>query len=218
LAAYVTEKTIARKTKEWLTAIAPLNTRSLDLAVPDSALLVIDMQRFFTRPEGAAYMHACDAIIENIRRLIDAFRKAKRPVIYTTHVHHPDGLDAGMIGWWAEMCKEGTPDSEVDCRIAPLPNEKVIRKHRYRAFFDTDLETILRCQKIKDLVITGVMTNMCCETTAREAFMRDYRVFFTADATGTVTEEMHLASLMNLALGFAFVTRTGEILSQISQI
>jgi nicotinamidase-related amidase len=213
---YVTEKTLKKKTKEWLAAIAAWNTHELELSVPDSALLVIDMQRFFTRPEGAAYMPACDAVIKNIRRLIDAFRKAKRPVIYTTHVHHPDGIDAGMIGWWwADMCKDGASDAEVDDRIAPLPNEKLIKKHRYSAFFDTDLETILRCQKIKDLVITGVMTNMCCETTAREAFMRDYRVFFVADATATANEEMHLASLLNLAIGFAHVTTTDDLLGQL---
>jgi nicotinamidase-related amidase len=142
-----------------------------------------------------------------------AFRGAGRPVIYTRHVHHPDFIDTGIMKWWWEgACLEGTPESEVADEIAPLKNEKVILKHRYSSFYNTDLETILRCLKIEDLVITGIMTNMCCESTARDAYYRDYRVFFLADATGSVTEEMHLASLLNLAFGFAYITTTGEIL------
>ena len=60
--------------------------------------------------------------------------------------------------------------------------------------------------------MSGIMTNLCCESTARDAYYRDYRVFFPADATGSVTEEMHLASLLNLAYGFAQVTTAATIL------
>jgi nicotinamidase-related amidase len=69
--------------------------------------------------------------------------------------------------------------------------------------------------KVEDLVITGIMTNMCCESTARDAYYRDYRVFFLADGTGSITEEMHLASLLNLAFGFAWVTSVDAILTQL---
>ena len=61
-------------------------------------------------------------------------------------------------------------------------------------------------------MICGIMTNMCCESTARDAYYRDYRVFFLADGTGSITEEMHLASLLNLAFGFAWVTSAESIL------
>jgi len=71
--------------------------------------------------------------------------------------------------------------------------------------------------KIEDLVITGIKTNMCCESTARDAYYRDYRVFFLADATGSITDEMQLASLLNLALGFAFVTYVDHIVSELNQ-
>ncbi len=113
------------------------------------------------------------------------------------------------------MCLEGTPESEVHQDVAPLPKEKIIDKHRYSAFYNTDLETVLRCLKIEDLVISGIMTNLCCESTARDAYYRDYRVFFLADGTGSINEEMHLASLLNLAFGFAFVTTAEEVLKQI---
>ena len=122
------------------------------------------------------------------------------------------------MGWWWEgMCVEGTAEAEIADAIAAEPGDKVIYKHRYSAFYNTDLETVLRCQGVTDLVIAGIMTNMCCESTARDAYYRDYRVFFPADGTGSVTEDMHVASLLNLAFGFAYVTTVEEIAAQIEQ-
>jgi len=113
------------------------------------------------------------------------------------------------------MCIENSKESEVADEIAPLENEKIIFKHRYSSFYNTDLETILRCLKIEDIVICGIMTNMCCESTARDAYYRDYRIFFPADGTGSINEEMHLASLLNLSFGFAYITSTCEIIKEI---
>ncbi len=211
---YVTADNITDRSKAWLNSIDPFNTHELELNIDASALMVIDMQKFFLDPDSPTYTCGGPAVMPNIRTLIEAFRAAGRPVIYTKHVHHPDRIDAGIMGWWWEgMCEEGSPESEIPEEIAPAPREKVILKHRYSAFYNTDLETILRVQKIEDLVITGIMTNMCCESTARDAYYRDYRVFFLADATGSVTEEMHTASLLNLAFGFAHICTAGEILA-----
>jgi nicotinamidase-related amidase len=209
---YVTTDNLNDKTKHWLKGIEPYNQHSMELNCEKSAIIVIDMQKFFLDPESPSYTCGGPAILPNIRILIKTFRKANRPVIYTKHVHHPGGIDAGIMKWWWEgMCKEGSPESEIHSNIKPLQGEKVILKHRYSAFYNTDLETILRCQKIEDLVITGIMTNMCCESTARDAYYRDYRVFFPADATGSINEEMHLASLLNLAFGFAHVIDCNSI-------
>ena len=73
----------------------------------------------------------------------------------------------------------------------------------------------MRCLKVEDIVISGIMTNICCESTARDAYYRDYRVFFPADATGSINEDMHVASLLNLAFGFAHITTTGDIARQV---
>ena len=182
-----------------------------------SALLVIDMQEFFLDPQSPSFTCGGLAILPTLRRLIAGFREAGRPVIYTRHVHHPDNLDSGIMGWWWQgMCIEGSPESEIHRDLAPLPSEKVVLKHRYSAFYNTDLETILRCLRIEDLVITGIMTNMCCESTARDAYFRDYRVFFLADGTGSINEEMQLASLLNLAFGFAHVTTSDRILEHLA--
>jgi nicotinamidase-related amidase len=212
---YATPETLPLLTTQWLEKIHPFNQHVMTLNKEKSALLVIDMQDFFLDPKSPSFTCGGLAILPVLEQLIKAFREHQRPVIYTRHVHHPDHLDSGILGWWWEgMCIEGTPESEVHRAIAPLPSEKVILKHRYSGFYNTDLETILRVLKIEDLVITGVMTNMCCESTARDAYFRDYRVFFPADGSGSINEEMHVASLLNLAFGFAYITSAEKIMAE----
>jgi nicotinamidase-related amidase len=211
--AYVTKNTLDHKTREWLRKLAPYGQPRMRFAPAKAALLVVDMQNFFLNPDSPTYTCGGVAVLPNVKKLVRAFRKAGRPVIFTRHVHHPGRIDAGIMEWWWEgMCVEGTPESEIHPALAPRRGEKVVLKHRYSAFYNTDLETVLRCLKAGQLVITGVMTNLCCESTARDAYFRDFEVFFPADATATVSEEMHMASLLNLAFGFALVTSTGRLL------
>jgi ureidoacrylate peracid hydrolase len=213
---YVTAANIETKTRTWLERIRPYNQHEMRLNAAASALLVVDMQRFFLDPASPTFTCGGTAILPTVRRLIDAFRRAGRPVIFTQHVHHPGDLDAGIMGWWWEgKCLEGSPESGIHADLAPLPGEKVVVKHRYSAFYNTDLETVLRCLKVEDVVVAGIMTNMCCESTARDAYYRDYRVFFPADGTGSIIEEMHVASLLNLAFGFAYVTTGDEIAARL---
>ena len=218
LESYVTRHNIAAKTEQWLAAIRTVNTHRMRLRLSKSALLVVDMQRFFADPAGKGYLSCTEAIVPNLMQLLKGFRRARRPVIYTRHAHHPEMLDAGiMVQWWKENIVEGAPESEIIAELAPRASEKVVTKHRYSAFFDTDLQTVLRSLRVEDLVICGVMTNMCVESTARDAYFRDYRSFIPADATGAPTEEMHCASLLNLAYGFAWVTTSAAIVEQVER-
>ncbi len=215
---YVTAESLEEKTQVWLERISSFNENRMTLNTGKAALLVIDMQRFFLDPNSPTFTCGGVAIIQNLKRLINAFRNAGRPVIFTKHVHHPDRIDAGIMGWWWEgMCIEGSEESNICDDLQPLKNEKVVLKHRYSSFYNTDLETILRCLAIEDLVISGIMTNMCCESTTRDAYYRDYRIFFLADGTGSICEEMHLASLLNLAFGFAFITTVDSIIRQLTE-
>ncbi len=215
---YVTIENLSEKSIEWLEKIHLYNQHKMHLNTSSCALLVIDMQQFFLATSSPTFTSGGVAIIPTLKRLINAFRRNDRPVIFTRHVHHPNDLDSGIMGWWWEgKCLEGSPESEIHHELTPTSNEKVVFKHRYSAFYNTDLETVLRCQKVEDLVISGVMTNLCCESTVRDAYYRDYRVFMLADGTGTINEEMHLASLLNLAFGFAYVTTSAAILTQLNR-
>ena len=215
---YVTEASLGTKASLWKKEIKPYNLHKMKPKFSTSCLLVIDMQNFFLDPESPSFTPGGLAVISNIAKLINTFRKKKLPVIYTAHVHKDKEWDGGILGWWWEgMIIENTKDAEIHPKIAPRTDEKIIYKHRYSAFYNTDLEITLRCLNITDLFITGVMTNLCCESTARDAYIRDHRVFFLSDATGSVNEDLHLATLKNLAFGFAYVTDTEEILEKLNK-
>ena len=98
-------------------------------------------------------------------------------------------------------------------RLRPLPNEAIVSKHRYGAFESTDLDVVLRAKGIRCVVMTGVATNVCVETTARQAFMRDYYVVFTNDCTATYTQADHDATLRNIDHYFGQVVSGEEVIA-----
>jgi nicotinamidase-related amidase len=180
---------------------------------PSPALIVIDMQRFFLAPGADAFLKAAPAIVPNIVRLISVFRKDGRPVIFTRHAHKK-GEPTGQMGrWWKnELPFDGDPQSELIEGLNPRKNETVITKARYSAFERTILGPYLKGHYIETVVICGVMTHLCVETTARHAFMLDFQPVVVSDACATQSKEHHEASLLNLGHGFAHVFTTGEIL------
>ncbi|MBI4776607.1 MAG: isochorismatase family protein [Deltaproteobacteria bacterium] len=181
-------------------------------ALPDAkktALLVIDMQKNFAWAAGD--------IVRAVRRIVDTCRKREIPVIFSRHGHQHPERDGGMIErWWGHLLEYGSDPWRFLDDIQPRPDETIIEKNRYSAFHGTDLDGRLRALGIEDLVITGVLTNCCCETTARDGFMLDYRIFFVADATAAADEELHTASLINLAYGFAHVISSEELENHLS--
>ncbi|MCP4136295.1 MAG: isochorismatase family protein [bacterium] len=168
------------------------------------ALLIIDMQEYFNS--------IASPILENTLSIINACRAEGIKIFYTRHGHRNVSYDGGMLGqWWGDLIPFGSNYWQIIDTIAPQKDDTIIDKNRYSAFYNTKLDETLRSHKVEELIITGVLTNCCCETTARDAFVRDYRVFFTADATATVNDDLHTASLMNLAYGFAHIITTDEI-------
>ncbi len=177
-----------------------------------AALLVIDMQRYFLQKSSHAYLRDSESIITNVNRIIDSCREASVPVIFTRHAHKP-GEDAGNMGsWWADIIMDGTEMSLIDDRFQPLQSEKVLRKTAYSAFMGTDLEGLLRAKGITQLLITGVMTHLCCDSTAREAFMKGFDVFLVVDGTASSSRDLHLSSVKTLTDGFAIPATTKEVL------
>jgi isochorismate hydrolase len=86
-----------------------------------------------------------------------------------------------------------------------------VQKHTYNAFHGTDLESYLKEAGKTEVIVTGVMTNCCCETTARDAFVKGFRVFFSSDATATRNEDLHASSLKTLAFGFAYIVNVKSL-------
>ncbi|UCE40607.1 MAG: isochorismatase family protein [Candidatus Aminicenantes bacterium] len=173
-----------------------------------TAVLLIDLQEYFRG--------IINPILENIVSLVSAAREKNIPLFFTQHSHDP-GADNGMLGrWWSDLIIKGSNDSRLIPELNVEKGECVIHKNTYSAFHQTDLEKKFKDLGVTDLVIGGVMTNLCCETTARDAFVRNFRVFFLADGTSTISEEFHLATLKNLGYGFAILMSCDRFIQTIA--
>jgi isochorismate hydrolase len=183
-----------------------------------SALFVIDMQQFFCDPSSHAYFKDSTKIIPHIHQLITVYRQQSLPVIFTRYALLRTESPGAMGRWWNDVLYDDDDVSNVITQLHPSPNEFVIRKTQYSAFFKTDLDQTLKKLKVTNILITGVLTHLCCETTARDAFMRNYDVFFVTDATASDKQDLHDASLRTLSDGFATLVTTNEVLSWIKEM
>jgi len=210
---YFTSDNINQKARGLLAYVEPLRQRHHNIVFePDkAALLVLDMQEYFLHEDSHAFIPSAPAIVPGIGKLIAAFSGASYPIIATRHVNTPK--DAKMMAkWWRDLINSQTAYSQY-IKIVNSKQITPINKEQYDAFFHTQLETILHQQDIEQVIICGVMTHLCCETTARSAFMRGFEVFFTVDGTATYNEELHRASLLTLSHGFAVPVLIGELLA-----
>ncbi|CAL0308416.1 unnamed protein product [Lupinus luteus] len=162
------------------------------------ALLVIDMQNYFSS--------MATPILPHLNTTISLCRRASIPVFFTRH-RHKSPSDYGMLGeWWSgDLVFDGTPEAELMEALDRDGDDMVVEKNTYSAFRNTGLEEKLVEMGVEEVIVTGVMTNLCCETTAREAFVRGFRVFFSSDATATSDKDLHEATLKNMAYGFAYL-------------
>ena len=192
-----------------LAQIKEYNTRRLKVNPRKAALIVIEMQKIF-RDMGII----SDIQIANIQRMITTAEAAGTRIVYVRH-NDSSEISKSMVDWWNGDKIEKDSDGWQMLGGFNIAGRIVIDKNQYSAFFKTDLDDILKAAGVEDVIITGVMTNCCCETTARDAFMRGYRVFFINDATSTFNEELHLATLKNMAFGFACVQNTQDLITDI---
>jgi ureidoacrylate peracid hydrolase len=192
----------------------------------NSALLIIDMQNAFIHKEGSLSKMGLDvsrasAPIEAIKKLKKEFKEQNRPVIYIQHSHRKDKADAGLIAkvfppiMDLGHCFEGTWDGDFIDELRPEADDYIVKKHRFSAFYNTYLEEVLRGLGIETLVATGIATNICVESTVRDAFYRDYNVFVPKEATAAFTEEQERGALGNFEFAFARVLPVEEILNKI---
>lgn len=210
---YVGELGLPRSTARWADAVEPhVHPRRPEGDPGRSALLVLDVQGFFCDPASHAHLPVITHVLPRIRELVRAFEEAGSPVLYTRHAL-AHGEDPGrMGGWWGDVVREGTPGSRLAAGLATAPGAQVLRKTRYDAFEGTDLDGRLLSAGVTTVVVAGVMTHLCCETTARAAFGRGYHVAVASDGTASTDEDLHVGSLRGLAHGFAQVRTVAQLL------
>lgn len=195
-----------------------------------TALVVIDLQNCFV--EGTPFSAPRGPeIVGKLSGLIDTCRENGIRVIYTAHVVRPDHSNVGTLGDTIPAIHDGVIDDGAETAalhrdVKVLPDDILLKKPRFGAFQGTDLEMILRSQGIDTIIVGGITTNFCSETTAREAHARDFKVIFLSDGTTTFdlpdagwgaipAEEAHRFACTVLAFGFAEVTTVDTVVDRI---
>jgi ureidoacrylate peracid hydrolase len=211
--------------------VEPLRGIARKVEPKHTALIVIDMQNDFVAEDGLMSREGWDvghakALAERLPPLLNAARKAGVLVVFVRNVYTTE-YNYYLSDVWMEqaarrrpggyttmpMCEAASWGGDFYGDVRPQVRDPVVIKHRYNAFTNTDLDTILRANGIRTAVFTGVATNCCVDTTARDAFMRDYYVLIAEDGTASYDIASHEAALKNFDALFGETTDIETLLS-----
>jgi ureidoacrylate peracid hydrolase len=191
-----------------------------------TALVVIDMQNAFLAPGAAVEIPAARDLVPNINRLAKAVRAAGGQVVWVK-------VTLNRASDWPNFCNfvlgpsaaralvEGLTDGSDGHRIWPgldvRDGDLMVSKNRFSAFLPAacELPAMLRARSVDTVLITGTLTNVCCESSARDAAMLDFKTIMISDANATRSDEEHAATLVSFLQSFGDVRTTGEIVDML---
>lgn len=179
-----------------------------------TALILVDMQNAFCSRDGSFLKRGnsilnLNNVLKTTKLLLDFARKKKWLIIFTKLAYKSDYSDAGLLLKRNPLIRkvrsyiENTEDSEIIDFLKPQNYEVIITKKRYDPFYNTNLGKILEKNKIKKLIVTGLLTNVCVESLVRSAFDRDFEVIVVKDGTSTYSKEIYDNSLKTIKKHFA---------------
>jgi nicotinamidase-related amidase len=159
------------------------------------ALLVIDMLKDFVEENGALPVKGAADLIPRINRVINEFRCRGEPIIFIADTHAPDDKEFEI---WPQHCVKESEGAQVVEELEKEGNDEVVEKTTYSAFYNTRLEELLREKGVDELVLTGVLTNICVLHTAADAAMRGYKVRVLRDCVTSSTKDAHEWALRHM--------------------
>ncbi len=192
-------------------------------AAAQSALIVVDMQNGFIHERGSCAaagfpVAAMKPSIEPCRKAIEVARRANVPVVFTRYTYRADFKDGGFMLREkfpmladAKALVAGSWDQAIVDELAARPGDFVVDKNRPSAFLGTPLDSYLDGLGVEDVVVCGITTNCCVETTVRDAAQRDFRTFVLADATAEWEDDRHAAALKTMGILFAHLLTTDQL-------
>ncbi|MDJ0390464.1 isochorismatase family cysteine hydrolase [Roseomonas sp. E05] len=193
-----------------------------------TAHVVVDLQNGFMAPGAVSEIAAAREIVPNVNRISRALRANGGLVVYIQNTFDQTAV-AGWSTFFEHFCSPerrarmieaftpGDPQHAIWPGLEVEAEDLLVRKRRFGAFVEgsSDLHAILQARGIDTLIVTGTATNVCCESTARDAMMLNYRVFFVSDGNATHTDAEHNATLTAMANIFADVSSTDEVVALI---
>jgi nicotinamidase-related amidase len=190
--------------------------------IEGTAVIAVDFQKECIEADGAWPIYNKAELLANASLALNACRAADLPIIYTQHWLDPRGVDAlryePLHNGRPTHSVAGDPMAELHEELAPHAADIVIRKQRWSGFYGTNLELVLRRMGISHLIMMGVWSEACFETTVWDAIWRDFRITIVKDACGTATELMHMTAVLDLAnwLYGGHVIRAAELAKALS--
>jgi ureidoacrylate peracid hydrolase len=193
-----------------------------------SALVVIDMQNYFVAEGFPLEVPVAREIVPNINRLATAMRDVGGLVVWiqTTATgglerwgnHHRYTLSAEAARTRLASLDEAAEGFKLYPTLEPAPADPRVKKITYSAFIagSSDLDTLLRRRGIETVLIAGTVTNVCCESSARDAMMLDYRVIMLSDANAALTDEEHAATLNSFLVAFGDVMTSDDVIQRLT--
>ncbi|NMO95176.1 cysteine hydrolase family protein [Paenibacillus lemnae] len=196
--------------------------KSLDELMQQSntAVIVVDVQNDYCHPDGALPLTGADIsgvkeMMPNLHRLLKQAREEDVPVIFIQTFHEratdSEAWTTRSAGRSAGVCRTGSWGAQF-YEVSPEKEDIIVNKHRYSAFVNTRLDSVLHTLKTETLIITGVSTNVCVESTARDGFMRDYNIVLVHDACASYSKKAHDMTLENIEGYFGKVTSADGII------
>jgi nicotinamidase-related amidase len=197
------------------------------------ALLVVDMQNDFVRVGAPQEVPEARTTIPVIASLLEAFRVAGRPVIYTRFTAGPERT---LLWTWSpecgpelRSCWPGELREYADAprrleghavidELAPRPGESVVDKYGYGGFHNSTLESVLRAHGVSQVAVTGTVTQICVEETVREGFHRELEMVLISDGVSSFDPQMHAATLRNIAMKFGRVEPAAAVLEAVTAV
>jgi ureidoacrylate peracid hydrolase len=185
-----------------------------------TAIVVVDVQNDFCHPAGSAGQAGSDTtgamgMIPRLSALLEAAREVGTKIIFIQTIHSDETDSDAWLGRHDTPrlnCRKGTWGAEFT-GVAPGEGEPVVNKHRYSAFINTRLDSVLRTYKIENIITVGVATNVCVESTARHGYMLDYHLVFVGDCCAAYDKALHEGSLENMRRHFGVVLNHHEIIA-----
>jgi nicotinamidase-related amidase len=164
----------------------------------NKAVIIIDMLNDFVT--GDLKCERADCVIPNLKKLVEAARKHKVPVIYSNDAHFPE--DAEVVQKWGKHAIKGTKGAEVIPQLKPTGKDYIVEKRTYSGFYETGLDLLLRSlyhgEGVKTVILAGLHTHMCVRHTAADAFFRGYKIIIAKDGVEAFTQEDHEQGLKYL--------------------
>ena len=190
---YLTEKFISVLGEKYF------HIRRLEVLNPKHlAIIGIDLQRCFLELGRKAYLPSSPELINRLRNFYAYAKERGIRIILTRHWHEGNIMER----WWGSTMPRAAPATQILEELEAY-GDAIIEKNTYDAFYRTNLEALLKEMNIETVIITGVMTHLCCETTARSAFVKGFNVIFPIDGSLTQNAELHEGTIRAISHGFA---------------